>query len=382
MTSHALSASKIALAYECPGAFALPHLDQKHPGQDEGVEGHAEQEDAIGRGEVPDEFAARWPGYTWRAEIAFAIDLATGVGREIGSQLQRAYGNIGPLEVVGTADAVGRGPNGELAIVDKKRFDPNVKRAAKNAQLHTLALAACRAYGVDSCEVAIQHEARPFDVATLDTFDLDTFLVELRGVLERVAQARVDHRNGTLQLSPGSHCRWCPAFMGKDGIACPAQRKIQEDVAQGLAMVRVEASVPFQSDEQAADAYDFLAQLKTLTKRLTEALYARAGERPIPLRSGRMFGPVEKLGNEKLDGDIAYTTIRNLYGQETADAAVTREATKSKIREALKARGAGNVAAAERKVLEAVRAAGGAERKTKIAIEEYEPQQLLRVVND
>jgi hypothetical protein len=364
-----ITASKIGLAHACPSFAALTHIEEKHAGQDEGNERHDEREALINDGGIPEGLAERWPDFLWRAEVAFAFDMATGEGREVGAGIGRKYGSVGPFEIAGTADAVGRGPCDELVIVDWKSFDPTVPRAAVNGQLHTLALAASRAYGVDECEVAIHHEVRSLDVAGLDWMDLKAFEVELRGILDQVASARSRARAGEpLTFSPGSHCRYCPAFH-----ACPTQRELTTMVKTGVAEVRAEFLMPLATDEGAREAYEFAQRIRMLLKRLDSAIYARAGERPIPLTNGNMLGRIEKKGNEKLDGDIVHAVVKELHGAEVADAAVIRSATKTRLKEAVK------TAAAERAVLEKVRERGGSERGTKSVIEEYEPRQLKAV---
>ncbi len=363
-----ITASKIGLAHACPGAFALPHLEEKHAGQDEGNERHEERETLINEGGIPEGLADRWPDYTWRAEVAFAIDVATGIGREIGSGLERNYQTLGPFEIAGTADTVGRGPCDELVIVDWKSFDPSVPRAAVNAQLHTLALAAGRAYGREDVEVAIHHEVRALDVASLDAMDLEAFHVELRGILDQVTSARTRARAGEpLTFSPGSHCRYCPAFH-----ACPVQRDLTTMVKTGVAEVRAEFLMPLATDEGANEAYEFARRIRLLLKRLDSAIYARAAERPIPLSNGNMLGRIEKRGNEKLDGDIVYQIVKEQHGADVADAAVVRSATKTRLKDAVK------TAAAERAVLDEVRKRGGSKREMRMVVEEYEPAKLLK----
>lgn len=369
-----ITASKAALAFACPAAFALPQTAEKHAGQDEGNETHAELEQSINDGAIPDVLVERWPDFIWRSEVAFALDLATGEARELGAGIGRAYGDPGPFVICGTADIVGRGPCDELVIVDRKSYSPHVPRAAINAQLHTLALAAARAYKMDAAEVAIWHEVRPLDVAKLDTFDLDGFAVDLRGILAKVADARRMVREGLdLHLSPGQHCRYCEAFH-----SCPAQRQLQTEVKSGAIEPRIEMMLPLGNDEVARDAYELRARLRILLKRLDSALFARANERPIPLGNGRMFGPHERKGRESLSGDITYEVLRTLHGQHVADAAVERHATKAKLKEALSfVAPKGGLAALERKALEAIRARGGATAEAKVVVEEYTEQVLL-----
>ena len=107
-----------------------------------------------------------------------------------------------------------------------------------------------------------------------------------------------------------------------------------------------------------------------LAKRLREALYARAAERPIPLGNGMVLGERTVEGNDKLDGDIVWTVVRDLHGQEMADAAVERHATKSKLDAAIKAAGL-KVAPTKRAVLAEVDARGGIERRQSTKVEVY-----------
>jgi hypothetical protein len=386
MGAFALSASKVALGLACPGAFVLPHLEEKHDGQDEGNELHEEYEDAIDAGEIPDALVERWPGYTWRSEVAFAVDLSDGSGREIGSKIARAYKRLLPSEVPGTVDALGEPPTPDLpvVVVDFKSYDPRVPYAAVNPQLHTLALAVCRTRGVDECEVAIHHEMRPLDVAALNWTHLEAIHGQLRGLFVGFAAARRQLREGTLKLTTGSHCRYCPAFMGPDGVACPEQRRLQDELTGGLVEQRVEALIPFNDDDEANIAYELLPQIQMLAKRLRTALFARAAERPIPLRNGKMFGYDEenaKRPNKKLDGDITYDVLRKMHGQEFADAATKRVATQSSIEDAIKAAGMKPIAAKKKAILDVVDARNGViQGPPKAKIQEFVPQSHLRLV--
>lgn len=371
-----ITASKLDLARHCPGSFALDHYSEKNEYQDEGVERHATFQEQIESGGVPERLAQRWPGATWRAEVKFAFDLSTGNGRELQGHAHRDYSKANPLEICGTADAVGLLP-GRLIVVDFKSFDPNVPRAAVNAQVHIAALALCRAHGIDDADVAIHHEARALDVASIDVFDFELFAEEAKRIVEATVRARSDRRAGKLpQLSAGYWCRWCPAFVG-----CPLQKSLALEVSSADGVMSLEQRIPFESDDEAAAAYDLYQRIKMLSARIGAALYARASERPIPLSDGRVFGPVEKPGNERLDGDVVYQVIREQHGQSVADAAVIRAATKKRIHDALQfVAGKGQAAAMERKVMEAVRERGGSKREVKTVVETYEPQKLLKVV--
>lgn len=363
-----ITASKIDLARRCEGAFAVPQLEEKNEYQDAGNERHEEWEDAINRGEIPEVLEQRWPGYTWRAEVKFAINVATGVGRELTAPGKRNYSEADALDVCGTADVVGTKYGAPLVIGDRKSFDPSIPRAQVNAQLHIAALALGRAWGEADREVFIHHETRPLDVAIIDEIDCDAFFGELRELVTTSARARQRYTEGQpVSFTPGPQCRWCAGFN-----ACPKQRELVAMVQSDATDNQVEMLLPLGDDESFAQAYQLKERLSMLLKRLTSSLIAAASDRPRPIGNGRMFGKVTAQGNESLDGDVAWTVIKDRYGQSIADAAVERSTSKKRIKEALSLKGAkGQVAEMERIVLEEIRAKGGATRKTVTKVEEF-----------
>lgn len=370
-----LTASKIELGMKCVGAFTLPQVNERNEWSDAGNERHSDDEESIGRGDIPAILSETWPGFNWRAEVAFAYDVSTGEAREIGQGIKRAYGTLSSFEIAGTADAIGRSGS-SLVVVDKKSYD-EVTRAADNPQVRFLALAATRVYRPTHVEVATTHLIRGIDRAELDAFDIDETAMQVRQVMLEVAKAQRDASEGLpVVFSTGRHCRWCSSFH-----ACPKQKELVALVKTDAITHRIEAGIPFNDDQSAADAYDLAKRLRMLLKRVDAALYARAGDRPIPLGNGKMFGPVEKMGQTKIDGDIAYSVLKEQHGQAIADAAVTRKATQKGIEDALKFVGAkGQVAELKRKAMDVIRERGGTTREMKIEIGEYVPQ--LKAVND
>lgn len=374
-----LSASKVELAATCTASSVLPQTDEVHAGQEEGNERHDDLDVSIKSNVIPTTLSDRWPGYTWRSEVAFAIDLATGEGRELGEKLNRAYGDIGPFTVVGTADLVGRGVAGELVVVDRKSFDPNVSRAAVNGQLHTLALAACRAYGVVTCDVAIWHELRALDVSIVEPWDLKTYSDQLFEIIETTTRARAEFRKtGLVSATPGKHCRWCPAFHN-----CPAQSATLTRIKSGVIGTSVEGMLPLETDEQAASAYELLQSIKMLSKRLDTVLRARAMQQEIPVGDGNVYGPRTSHGPRQIDGDKAYDLIREKHGQKVADAAVTREATQKGIVDAFKAAGIAKAESEKERLLVALEKMGAISQKDTIKIDVHPAERpMLKAVGE
>lgn len=346
-----ISASAVPRLLACPASESLPHQDYQTTYADQGTDYHAEMEAAADVGDrdaLPDGVSRLiLDGDVMASECAFAYDVATDTARELG-HVSRAYGTLRPFEIPGTVDLIIRG-RGRAIVVDYKGHE-RVAPAATNTQLATYALMVARAYDLDEVDVVICYRTSGWcDSATLDALDLAAHADRLCKLLVAAAAPSAP--------VPGPHCKYCPAF-----LSCPEQKALA---------IRVEETklVSLDYDDEAAAAYELLGRIKTLVARISAAVYARAAERPIPLPSGKTFGPVTKQGNEKLDGDTVYEIVKARHGQAIADAAVVRAASKARLKEALKP--LGKVATLEREILEEVRARGGAERTTKTVVEEF-----------
>lgn len=369
----ALTASKYELASRCLGAFTRRWRDSPNTYSEAGNSRHAEDEQAINAGDIPDVLADRWPDHQWRAEVAYALDVATLDSREVGQGIGRGYGiPRTPFERFGTADAEGwHAPSRHLVIVDKKSFEA-ATAAAMNPQLRFLALAAAGVRKPDRITVAINHELTGLDVAELDAFEMDTIPHQLREIETGVAKARGMVRDGlVVPFSTGRWCRWCPAFDD-----CPQQKELlalarRDDDDPELAM-----STTIIDDEDAPAVFALWKRIGILHKRIGQTLHAMSASRPIPIGNGRFFGRREKPGNERLDGDVMYEVVRELHGQELADKAVERTASKAQLKRALKAAGL-KVAPAERAVLATVAARGGTSRKPTEVFEEFTAELQL-----
>jgi hypothetical protein len=354
-----LTSSRLELADRCPGHLTLPHVDEPNEWSKAGTERHAADEDAIGNGDVPDVYTERWPGLTWRSEVRYVYDVSSDTAELRGVGSSRDYGPDGPFLIGGTVDVEGRGP-GILVVIDRKGFETQTP-VARHPQVRFLALAAARVQPADRIIVAIRPEIGPMDVAEIDpVFDLDVIAYDVKSLLIRSASIRSTARDCGPVFVTGRHCRWCPAFG-----ACPKQAELR-------ALVQLDDDHPelalqlMLDDTSAPDVYELYKRIGILHKRIGQSIHAYAAHKPIPLGGGRMFGRLDKQGNEKLSGDVVHAVVKDLHGQEVADAAVIRTATKKRLEEALKGK-----RGAAKKVIDEVRARGGSERKSGYEITEY-----------
>jgi hypothetical protein len=343
-----ITISAVPRILACPGSAHLPQAPYSTTEAVEGTGRHAEQEavaDLIhlpGGDLHPDVAALVQPGDRLRSELAVAYDVGRDTGVILDGVSDRQYGDRGPFEIPGTIDLL----IGSHTVVDYKGYEP-----AADGQVETYALAVARALGLSEIRIAIVYlpGLLPTVVRTMTALDFDMHAARLRAMVGSASR----------ELVEGRQCRYCPSF-----LACPKQTVLTKEVDTMLP-IKIETMIPFESDADAAEAFDLLARIKILTTRIQAALYARAGERPFRLSSGKMLGPVTKQGNERLDGDVTYEVVREAYGQAKADAAVTRVATKVRLKDALGA-------AEQAKVIKTVRERGGSKQETKTSVGEYE----------
>jgi hypothetical protein len=358
------SASSIPRLLQCATSALLPQHDYKTKYATEGQDYHAEMESAIDVGDedaIPSEVLALvQDGDETITEMAFAYDPVADTARELGRITREQYAElVRDDELPGKPDLIIRG-NGRVVVVDHKGF-LEVDDAERNEQVATYALMVARAWGYDEVEVVIRYRApwrRP-SYATLNTLDLAAHADRLAKLRSDIHKAR---EMPQLFLNDGAHCKFCPAFLS----GCPRQEALARRVQSGQL-----AAVPFDSDDEATLALELRDRLRTMLNRLEAGLHARAAVRPIPRPNGKVWGPVEKQGARKIDGDKAYPIIRERFGVEVADASVRRSVTQKAIEEALKKSGVKGAAAKKDALVKALEEAGAVERGKKTEFEEY-----------
>lgn len=380
ITSSALEKGRV-----CPGSFTLPRFASSNEFAEEGEERHAEDETAINAGNIPEVYAKRWPGYVFRSEVAYAYDLATEQARELGVGIQRDYArfDLSSFEVPGTLDIEAVSPDGRhLVVVDRKGYDAQAP-AGQHTQVRFNALMAARVRKPERITVAINHEITGLDIAELTEFDLDETAYETRQIVVDVArtiEAAKQGKHDEVRFQTGRQCRWCDSFW-----ACDKQKELQ-----ALVVAKADAKaelVAFDNDDDANRMIDLLEKLTLFTKKLREAVKARAKTRPIPRGNGRLYGLQPKEGNRKLDAKVVHAFLTERYGAEIADAAVELATTQTAIKRALAfADGVASVDKAMEQILDELDKRGGVKRDTKPELMEYDappmPPPQLRVVND
>lgn len=265
--------------------------------------------------------------HPWRHEIAFAIDVETGVGRELAdSDGHRDYSTVTDTEIAGTADLVMR--SGGVAVVadTKTGMADRVEDVRENRQLRALALMTARAWGVDEAVIVVLHVTEDGVHETrhrLDVFDLDDIEAEIRAAHRDIADA---------QPYPGEHCArlWCPAR-----AVCPATMQALAQVAPD-APTRLSIRESLEHRETAHIALDALrvieAAVEDYRREVREAADRHDG---IPLPSGRVWRRCETSRtsiNLDANGGEALAILRDAG----AGSAVTPSTSQKAIERALR----------------------------------------------
>lgn len=379
MSTHRLpSASRHQLALTCVGSVVLPQVDTAWQSGEGGNARHAALAEYVETQQLPEAGAVReWllgldadvlePLRGTQDEVALAWCHETDTGRVLGRRIGRAYSGARLTEYVGTADYIRVTPD-LVTVVDLKTGMADVPHPSRNAQLRTLALAACRAHGVSAARVGILHapEGRTpwWQWADVDAFELEVVAEERRELARRISASTYP------RLTLGEHCAHCPARH-----ACPARTAMARALASETAAEDWKRGL---DDDRVAAAT--LARWQAARKALDEvgkALYARAADRPIPLDSGEVWGP-RTTTREVIDAEKAWPVLESLLGPDGLRAALTVETSKAGIERGVKAakasgRVTGAIKAGVAQALDAVRAAGAVETRERVEFEVHRP---------
>ena len=350
-----LTASRLALAKECPGAFALPHVQSRSEASEKGTQVHAYIEQLLTTGDVdtslltnpearevcqkldPATLYHAATGHTLTGgatdaddnaphlmvEQAFAISpdaseavalapaLPPGAGHRDYSEAPEGWicGTADAISLLGLSEDPDTGDQKETAIVTDWKTGSPLIAPERNDQLRFHALATALAYEVERVVVQIAYIGSDGDL-TCSSFelreeDLQETARDLRGLMQRVEGSRT----GPLELNVGANCRYCPAFS-----FCPAQA----GAAQALLQEKLDEMTP----ERVAEVWGRLQAVEAAVKKSKEALFGFVdAAEGVDLPEGGELRIVESR-RDRLLPEVTMPLLRDLYGDD-ADLAVT-----------------------------------------------------------
>lgn len=231
-----------------------------------------------------------------RGEVAYALDVETDEVAELGQNIGRAYPALGPNQIAGSDDIEGVRLDDVPVVADVKTGHLEVTACEENAQIRFF----CRvrqlllnAPIVEGRILYVREDGfvRP-DCHEFGAFDLESFQDDLRTMVRRVAEARLQYANGeALPVSSGDHCRYCP---GK--ASCPRYTALARAMLPDL--TNVAARLASMSPEDQGRAVVLAKDCERLLGAVLDALKELAHSAPIPLPNGKTFKVTEYERND------------------------------------------------------------------------------------
>ena len=350
-----LTASRLALAQACPGAFALPHVQSRSEASEKGTRVHAYIEQLLTTGDTDlsavtnqeaRDIAARMEPATLHAvatgadldepgmdvapmqseqrprlmveqALALAPDASEAMVLPPGGA-HRDYSEAPPGWIRGTADAItllgdaveaGADTRHETAIITDWKTGSLLMSPETNDQLRFHALAASLTYELDRVVVQLAYIGSDGDI-TASSFEFgEEDLREIARELTELSARVQSSREGALELAVGAHCRYCPAFS-----FCPAQ----SGAAQALLQEKLDELTP----ARVAEVWERLQAVEAALKKSKEALFGFVdAAEGVELPAGGKLRIVESR-RDRLLPEVTMPLLRDLYGDE-ADLAVT-----------------------------------------------------------
>lgn len=322
-------------------------------------------------------------------EMSFAYSPIHDAARVLGVALDREYESAGATmdEIPLTVDVAGLDNPKAPRVGFVGEFKSGWQRLApahRNWQVRGGALALARAFELDEVRVQLIHlrEGLPArrDRAVFTAADLAVFSSELRArwVLALDDRARYASTGNEPESTRGSWCKYCPSYH-----ACSATTSLIKAAVNPDEWDDLTRTSPIDR-AMIASAYKRLRDIREPLKYLEQSIYAAAREIPVLLEvlpdgTQVWLGLTEKLGQEKLDPDVARDVVREMLGDAAVDKVCTFTVTKGRLEAAVKEIAPRGYAAGKmRTVLGEIRKRGGAHRPTKHEVGVYKtaPRQL------
>jgi hypothetical protein len=325
----------------------------------------------------------RAEGWHLAAEVPVAYTPATGAARSLKKGGHRAYGDVKPHELAGTADIVGVKPGAIIVADVKTGRGAKAHEATETQQLRALAVAFANIYGADFADVALLH-VEPND------YELDRGTLYAWDLAETADALRALAATENPQPKPGPHCtsQWCPIR-----TVCPATK-----AAIAAIDARAEAHFPTGSIAEAilVETYEERGEKKSRlvlrdeetakrarlalklydeqAKRLREALHNTLRKGAIEVSPGLFYGYVQN--SRETVGDLTPEAVA-LIREQVGESALTYSSSGDAIERAAMAqqtrRGEGKRKAAEIKA--ALRQLGVMRRSEFSKPQEFTKQQ-------
>lgn len=349
--SSAITGSRVHRAWKCPASVVLPQApqdDRHEPARRRGKQIHAflERVGVVGRdvalGECEDDALLpllksldldELPVHL-ATEVAYAWNWQARLGRELGRNLDRAYGSAAQppdllREIPLTIDIVGSAMAAHIGFAaDYKSGHSRYPPPDQFGQTLVAALCVRDVLQVDEVVVQLIHihddGGHHKATRTVDGWQLDAFMTELESSMSLVRAWEEDMASGRRpepEPAEGPWCDHCPAFHG-----CPAKLQLVRQLPAELTAIGIKVDdggkltvdPRAMTAARAAASWMALERIEDVIAAAKQELCHVAAFHDIPLPDGRVLGRVQ-TERRKVDGRIAGEIIERRYGRAERD---------------------------------------------------------------
>jgi hypothetical protein len=352
-----LTASSLERAEACPASFWLPQIRKLTPDAERGTSIHAFVRRVLAGATVeaslahlPEELrdCARAIDFRKlggdlldvRAEAAYLYNVETGEASFLGLNIDREYEqkaaelgvDISPMHIGVSVDFEGKTFQ-DIPVANEIKTGNEVEACAENRQVHVETIVQHAATGREEVEARVLY-IRPSGKVFIDPHvftlieleDIQDDLLEIHhGVYRAKGEVRASMSgSGTLQLSPGDHCRYCPAFP-----VCPAQTAMVRAMSSDVSAIA--GALATMSPAEKGMAHVKERHFRTLLDVVHDALKLDARQEPIPLPDGKELREIV-FPKEYFNRQDALALLRTKGATEEEIKALYQEREESQVR--------------------------------------------------
>lgn len=260
-----------------------------------------------------------------RYEVAYALDIATELQRELGVYLERDYPTTLPTEVRGSLDIEGFTKHG-IPVVQDIKTGRHQGGVAEQVQMRFFSTVLMLKHGVDTCRgeiLYIQDDGKvEIEGHTFTSKDIDETIQWLGYIRGKVMMGMEKyHSTGQLSVHPGDWCHYCPVYN-----SCPEKNALVPLLAPRLRGLDASKLEELDNEELSA-AYLLFAEIDPIHTRVKKRLRTLVRERGVDHKDGSktrvIFRSNEKVNDRMLltllrqsgvsEGEIAACVYRNEY---------------------------------------------------------------------
>lgn len=259
-----------------------------------------------------------------RYEVAYALDIATELQRELGVYLERKYPWTKPTEVRGSLDI--EGMRGSIPVVQDVKTGQHQGPVQDQVQMRFFSTVLMLKHGTATCRGEINYIQDDGKVEveghTFDSSDIDVTIEWLNNIRNKVIASSSRYEfHGELNVYPGDWCHYCPSFE-----VCPSNTSLVPLLAPRIKSLD-SSKLEELSEEELSAAYLLFAEIDPVftrvKKRMKQIIYQRGIDHPDGSYTRAFLKTNQKVNEKKLmqltrqygasELEIATATYTNEY---------------------------------------------------------------------